>query len=538
MTPNLLKWFETPGPIGIVDIGSNSVRLVVYSGLARTPAVLCNEKVACGLGRALAANDGRLAGPSADRAFDAMRRFRALAHERLGVATIVPFATAAVRRASDGPWFLQRASDILGVQVDLVSEEREAELAAFGVRAGFSAPRGVVGDLGGGSLELIPIDRDDIGAGRSLPIGALTLLAQTGGDPKRARKLVGTALETQLITPAARGGWTPSDVALAKGRPFYAVGGTWRAIAKLHMAAMGYPLSILHAYKLPIEGLITFLRQIQYAPDIAKFPGVDRVSKSRTETLGMGAALLERIVRHFEPSEVVISANGVRDGVLYERLPDAEKRQDPLLSACEDMARRRSRAVEYGHELADWTDVLFGQLAAATGRANMNGAHARMRRASCLLNDVQWRAGPDMRAINSVELVTNGRFVAVSHAERAFMARSLYHWYAGVGAHTEVVERLSGLLSSEHNRDAQILGAAMRAAYALSLGQPRALPHAAIALSPDLLTLTLDAPLHALVGERVHSRFARLAKALTRSLRIELRDRRGGAQEWSLDGSA
>ena len=137
-------------PIGVIDIGSNSVRLVVYEGAVRSPTPLFNEKVLCGLGRSVATT-GRLGAESIERALTALARFRAIARV-LGVKNLRAIATAAVREAGDGREFIARGERAAGVAIQTLSGEREAELAAAGIEMGFRNPLGVAGDLGGGSL--------------------------------------------------------------------------------------------------------------------------------------------------------------------------------------------------------------------------------------------------------------------------------------------------------------------------------------------------------------------------------------------------
>ncbi len=545
-------------PVAIVDIGSNSIRLVVYSGLERAPAILCNEKVSCGLGLAVA-QTGQLAGPGADRALAAFRRFRAIAQERLGARTMIAIATAAVRRARDGNAFIRQARIALGTDIEVISGAREAELAGLGVIAGFGAPDGCVGDLGGGSLELIPVRGDTLGSGISLPVGVLTLAAYANSAEddgssrvKRAKIGVKHLFETALPTKpglddaepldddeaagadtAEAGGqrlfdpgmasqlWRPEQTADLRGRTFYAVGGSWRALAKLHMASHGYPLSILHGYRVDAEELRTFLKSIMYCSDLSTLHGIDMLSKSRVETIQYAAVMLNRVIKRLRPSDVVISSHGVREGLAYEALSPRERLRDPLLDACLDMAQRRARSADYAREVADFADSVFAQLPDDPDEPRRSD-EARIRRAACYIHDVQWRAHPDMRGLNSAALVENALFVGIVHAERAFIARALYHYHEGLQRQDPVGDRLSTLMGPRLNRDARLLGAVLRAAFAISLGERGALRHVRVVLKANEMQLHLGQRLARLDGERVRRRFAALADELGLGLWVDL----------------
>ncbi|MES2905618.1 MAG: hypothetical protein V4691_01075 [Pseudomonadota bacterium] len=159
----------TPGrlpgmkPIAVIDIGSNSVRLVVYEGITRAPTPIYNEKILCGLGKSVAST-GRLAQDAMDETFAALKRFRALA-DQMQVSAVHVLATAAVREAANGNEFLNMARAIGNCPVELISGSREARLSALGVLSGVHKPDGIVGDLGGGSLELVDIKDHHVGQG-------------------------------------------------------------------------------------------------------------------------------------------------------------------------------------------------------------------------------------------------------------------------------------------------------------------------------------------------------------------------------------
>ena len=234
----------------------------------------------------------------------ALTRFKAVARV-LKVKTLKAFATAAVRDAGDGPSFIARAEKACGTKIEILSGHREAELAAQGIRMGFEEPDGFAGDLGGGSLELIDMGTDTLNEAVTLPLGGLRLIDQTGGKIDDALKIADAHLQT--IPWLSKG----------RGRPFYAVGGTWRALAKLHMEQTQYPLRIMQGYTIPTRDAIQFCESIRRTKKIAALPGIEEVARARREALPYGALVLERLLLQLQPSAVVLSVHGVREGLLY-----------------------------------------------------------------------------------------------------------------------------------------------------------------------------------------------------------------------------
>ncbi|MEO1467936.1 MAG: Ppx/GppA family phosphatase, partial [Pseudomonadota bacterium] len=301
------------GRIGVVDAGSNSVRLVVFEGGSRSPGVVFNEKALCGLGAELS-DTGRLSPGGAVRAMAALRRFGAVA-EHLGVATLAGVATAAIRDAEDGPAFRDAVEAETGIRLTVASGDDEARLAAQGVLFGDPSAHGVVADLGGASLELGRLDRGRVAGGISLPLGPLRLARVTDVDAHVAGHL-------------AR---APGRYARA-ARRLYLVGGAWRALARADIERRGYPLKVLHEYALDAVGaraLATWAARQQPA-DLA---AMDGVSENRAPGIPLTARLLSGLLRALGPDEVVISAFGLREGVCLEAMPPARAAEDPLMAA-------------------------------------------------------------------------------------------------------------------------------------------------------------------------------------------------------------
>ena len=481
-------------PVAVVDIGSNSVRLVVYDGLRRSPSPIFNEKILCGLGRGVATK-GKLAEEGIIRAIAALRRFRALARQ-IGAKHVYAVATAAAREASNGPQFIARAEKALGCDIKILTGKEEARFAALGVIAGIPGADGVAGDLGGGSLELIDIKDGKLREGVTLPLGPLRLMDLSGGSIEKAREIIDDTLAKTDILKRL------------EGRTFYAVGGTWRNLAKLHMAQSHYPLHVLHCYQMTrqqamsLSGLVAHL-----SPNSLK--DIREVSKSRSDTMPFGALVLERLLQHCEAAAVEISVYGVREGMLFSKLPGRKRHSDALLSSCWDFARRYARSPEHELELCDWTDQLFGP-----GKLAETDDQRRLRYAACLLADIGWRAHPDYRAERSLSMISQAAFVGIDHPGRVFLALTVFYRYDGEG---EDGDGLNRLLDDEAHQRAHLLASIFRLAYILSAAMPGMLPSIGLKMGDNkTLVLRLPKKLADLAGERVEKRLAGLAAEIGR----------------------
>lgn len=486
-------------PVGVIDIGSNSVRLVVYDALSRAPTPIFNEKSLCGLGRNVAIT-GQLPEDGVRQALAAMKRFRALA-DVMGVETLYPLATAAARDASNGPAFIAEAEAILGARIELISGEREANLAAMGIIAGIHAPDGIVADLGGGSLEIVDVKGDAIGAGVSLRLGGLALRDISGRSIKKASKIV---QESMAGVP---------NLAAGAGRDIYAIGGTWRAIARLHMRHIGYPLNVLHNYAIPAREVIDFCRMVlRVEPE--SLMAITSVAVDRRPLLAYGALVLEQLMRETRASRVVVSASGVREGLLHSLLPAKRQAEDPLLIVAADLNRLRSRSPSYTHELIGWTDRLF-----ASAEIDEDAEDRRLRHAACLLSDISWRAHPDYRGEQSLNMIAHAVLPGVDHPGRVFLALSVYSRHVGPGSN-EPLPRIRELASSRYIERARILGAGMRVAYIAAAAMPGVLPRMPIFVDRNRLVLEVPADLADLASERLANRLKQLAKLIGREPQI------------------
>lgn len=487
----------SPDPVGVIDIGSNSVRLVVYDGAVRAPTPLFNEKVLCGLGRSVAST-GMLDEVAVERAIGALQRFRSIARI-LKVKNLRAIATAAVREASNGADFIRRGSKACGTAIDLLTGAEEAEFAAHGIMLGFAEPDGLVGDLGGGSLELVDVAGDRTRDAVTLPLGGLRLIDVTSGRFDKALAIADA--EFSKVRWLSKG----------TGRPFYAVGGTWRALAKIHMEQHDYPLRVMHGYSIPAREAIAFCEGLTKAKRGTGLKTLGDMTRARREVLPYGALVLERLLRHVKPSEVVFSVYGIREGLIYSLLDKRERAKDPLLSFAEDFARVRSRSVKNAQELCDWTDPIF-----AHAGLDETNEERRLRHAACLLSDVGWRAHPDYRGEQSLNKVAHSGLAGVDHPGRIFLALSVYYRHVGAAEDGEngFSRRLRLAVSKRTLKRAKILGATLRAAHMISVGMPGVLDDTPVGYEGNKLVLKLPEKHGSLDDERLRRRFDALAELL------------------------
>ena len=488
-------------PLAIIDIGSNSVRLVAYEALSRAPTPLFNEKVLCGLGKGVATT-GLLAQDGMDKALAALRNFRALCRN-MAIDDITVIATAATRDARNGTSFLDAARGAIGAPVQLIDGAREAELAALGVASAFHKPDGVVGDLGGGSLELIELRKAKVRKGVSLPIGGLALADLSKGSPKRALKIAREALKDARPLQGLR------------GRTFYAVGGTWRALARLHMHQRSYPLDVMHGYVITSDEAEAFARLVERV-DTDVLASVGSISAARRPLLSFGAVVLDEIIHQGAPKSIVVSAAGVREGVLFERLNARHRENDPLIEAVEQYDVLRSRSPGHGHDLCRWTDAFM-----ASAGLEETDEERRLRHAACLLSDISWRAHPDYRASQALNMIANANLIGIDHAGRAFVALAVA--YRHVNADDGTNAPLRSLISGRLLDRARILAAAMRVAFIMTAGTAGVLPRLPMAATRAAVSLTVVPADADLVSDRVMNRLRQLARLIGREGAVLLR---------------
>ncbi len=479
----------------VIDIGSNSVRLVVFDKRSRCPIPMFNEKALPSLGRGLELS-GKLNPEGRKSALLNINRFIALTRA-MGVSEVDLLATAAIRDASDGKEFARDVELLTGYKVKIISGEEEARLSALGVICGIREVDGLMGDLGGGSLELVSIDRGRIVDQATLPIGPLRLLEAVEGDLDEARKVIDRQLESLP--------W----LVKARGRGFYPVGGAWRTLARVHMEQVRYPLHIIHEYRAPRRAIEDIARLVSRLGR-RSLAGMAGVSRRRIDTLPVGALILERVLRFSKPDQVVFSAYGLREGHVFSRLDPAEQAADPLLVGAQEFAGIDGRFGAVSASLNDWITPLFN---------GDSKPRARLREAACALSDIGWREHPDYRAEHAFMRVLRLPVAGLDHGERVTLALSLAARY-GAAIDEPFSQALLSLVGDEDMELAARVGAAIRLAYSISGGTVALLDQARLTREQGQIHLHLPRESRDLFGEAVQRRLDAVGKAFRQETAI------------------
>lgn len=479
---------------GVIDIGSNSIRLVVYGAPLRAPTILLNEKIMAGLGVGVH-QSGALTDAAMAAAMLALDRFAHLAL-LMGVERPRTVATAAVRHASNGAAFLEQVRT-LGLDVELLSGKQEAQAAGMGVIAGIEGADGIVGDLGGGSLELARVKDGEVYKTASFPLGVQRIAAIRS----KGRK----SLERFLLKQLSGQGWGEIELNL----PFYLVGGSWRGLAKVHMHLTQYPMPILHHYEMPTHASTRLVRAIARI-DRSVLKSQNIVSGARIPAMPDAAAMLSALCNTLQPKSLIVSATGLREGLLFEGLSPATRALDPLITAARAEGARQGRFPEHGDLMDQWIAPLFDHETPSV---------QRLRHAACLLSDIGWAANPDYRAERGLEVALHGNWTGLTAQGRAIIGQTLYSLFGGSSPPPPL---LSKLATAEELERARHWGLAMRLGQRLSGGLADPLMASCLRRSAEHLTLFLKPEIADLRGEAVERRMKQLASALGLGWRIEI----------------
>jgi exopolyphosphatase/guanosine-5'-triphosphate,3'-diphosphate pyrophosphatase len=473
----------------VIDIGSNSIRLVVYDDLSRAPFPRFNEKSFCALGAGIDASD-RLSSEAIAMAVHAVRRFEAIARA-MRVETIHVIATEATRRAKNGSDLVEGIRAATGLETRVLSGQEEATYAALGVISGFFQPKGLAGDMGGGSLEVADVLGDRVGERMvSMPLGALPTKAMMAEGLDAAKKRVDGILDASLPP-------------LLTEPVFYAIGGGWRALARVHIALNDAPISVVHGYEAEAEALRAFAKKVsRMAP--AEIGALSDVPSRRVDTLPAAAFILYRLLRKLRPERVVFSVFGLREGWLYGQLDPQEQYRDPLLEGAQSIGLPTARVPEFSAALARWTDALF---------QGETQSDRRLRLTVCALTDMAWRDHEKVRAVESFRRLLQFPFIGVTHPERAFVAVAILARYGGA---VDVAVRAAtrDLLTASQLRRAEILGRAMLLGHRFSASVPEILDQARLRIGASAVRLEILSSEHIPDGDAVHARLRQLARVI------------------------
>lgn len=476
----------------VIDVGSNSVRLVFYRIEGRTIFPIYNEKVLAGLGQSLSL-DQRLSPDGRAVALAALRRFKLLIDYKQPAETFA-VATYAVRDAVDGEDFAEQVRNEIGLPLRVLTGEEEANYAAMGVLAGWPGAEGVVGDLGGSSLELVRLNDGMPHEGVSLPLGPFSLGAPGPYDPSAVRKSV-----YERLAPEAQ---------RFRGRTFHAVGGAWRSLAFIHMEHFQHPLRIAHHYEMDRDAALTIGRLVAGASS-KKSLEVRGVSKKRIDTLPYAAQVMLALLDQLEIERIWVSAYGVREGLLYEAMTPQLRMRDPMLEACTRFSEHTGGDIELGLALAEWLEPLREALPAV-----MDDREPLLWEAACRLSDIGVLTQPDRRAELTFEQVLGARIAGLSHRELAFLAVAIFARYGGMGD-TQEPQVIRRFLTKEPLDRARTLGLAMRLGSDLCGRSPSLLRQVQVEVRDGALVLSGPAAIRPVLdGEQTAKRAQALADRL------------------------
>ena len=492
-------YIENKKLISVIDIGSNSVRLVVYASYGRVAETVFNEKILCGLGRDLMIT-GKLSIDGYNRCIKILQRFHKISVD-MQVSHIDIIATAAVREAMNGQDLINDIVKICGVTTRILSGDEEAKLSALGIISASPDADGMVADLGGGSMELITINKGQIGDKNiSLKLGPLR---QWNNIQKGHNHMV-NIIDMELDKIA----WL-NDIT---GKSLYIIGGVWRSLAKLHMEYINYPLHIIHNYQ------INFTDAIDFTDYIAKI-SLDELkvinngsNLKRAEILPYAALLLNRLLHHTSPQEILFSAYSIREGCLFDNLPNNIRKLDPLIEACKLTQRIKVNDPMKGDILADWIKPAFLD----------SSINDRLRLAICYISDIGRGEHPDYRADHAMMRVLRYPYIAITHKERALVALAVSARYGNKIRAMRSIKSVKKLLLKNEENEAKSIGKAIRLAYNISGGVNSSLIKFKLERRDDMLIINCPVEYKYMIGEIAQKHLSDLSKLLDCQWQIKL----------------
>lgn len=485
-------------PVAVIDIGSNAVRLVIFDGLNRAPVRLHTERTICGLGKGLQSTK-RLNPEGTQKAMVTIKRYATLL-AAMDIKNVRAVATAAVRDAEDGAKFIAAVDKKFGIRIDVISGEDEARLSALGVMGNGLGSDGLIGDFGGGSLEIVAAENGRIAQQTTLPVGALRVLSF---DSKTARvNFIDQHLDAIPFL---------KDY---KGEDFYALGGAWRSIAKVHIDMTNHPIQVLDSYALDgtvAHELIGMLSK-QTVRAICRMTGM---AERKAHDITAAALVMDRLFQRIEPSRVIFTGTGLREGLLFDTMPRHIMNEDPLIAACEKIAASVGRFSDMSafSVLMKWLQPLF---------ADESAEMKRYRLAACYLSDFAWSEHEDFQADHSFSRILAWPFYGLDHPGRAFLALSIYARYKGrIPDRVQLFDKVKHLLSPAEERTALVLGLSLRLAYMMTGGALQLLKKSSMKLSPKTVHISFGRDPGIFGGEEIEKTLHAIESALKRKIVIE-----------------
>ncbi len=482
--------------LGVLDIGSNSVRLVVYELFGAHFTPVYNEKVLAGLGRDLS-QTGNLSEAGKVTALAALKRFKIITNS-LKLGQVLIGATAALRVAGDAAEFIERVRTETGFVITPISGLEEARLTAMGLIASQPLAKGLAADLGGASLELVRVQGGKAETGVSLPLGPFEVI---GKDLSAF-----TGFEMATFKAAIDAQLAKANLDKQRGETLYLIGGAWRNLASIHQKKYSYPLKIVQSYELSVEAASTLSRwaYTEGRDELLAWPSM---KARRSETLPYSGYLLEKLIEQLQPDKVVISQTGLREGIVYDNLSETLKKRDTLLDGCRDLARGNLQAVHFGDPLFRFLEDAAENFPRSFDPDNEN----RLRKAACYLAGFGKGLHPDYTPELVFDDILYAPFSALTHKERIYLALILFNSYTSKNFPKKRGD-IIGLLSAEEQKAARIYGTAMRTGIVASGRSIELLSVLKLTLKDRELGLYIPKHLSGLYSPRVEYRMNKLAQ--------------------------
>lgn len=485
--------------VGVIDIGSNSIRLVVFAGATRVPFSLFNERAICSLAEGLQ-KTGKLDAARVKHAILAIGRFVRLAHA-MNVSRLHIFATSAVRDAENGPALIQRVYEMYGVRVDVLSGSEEARYTALGVMSCTPEASGVVADLGGGSLELAEINSKksfEVGKTASLPLGVLRL----ADLPKN----LGRTLKQHADLHFHAAPWLSKK----KIKKLYLVGGAWRAVAKVMIQLIDHPLKIVDKFTLSADEIQKLLARVAEI-NCQQLENDFDISIRRATHLPSAISLIRFLLEKAQPEQIIFSIHGVREGYYFHHLPKKIRERNPFDDTLIALTNKRHRFAPQPDDLLAWLSPLF---------PNESPTLCRLRHTACAISDLYWEEHPDYRAQQAFIKTLSMALIGFSHHDRAMVALSILYRHQN-SDHFPAARNVLPLLTEEEVHQCKTIGYALRLAHTISGGAPDVLIKSHLTLTAKELILTMPRSDHAYMLAAFDKLLERLANHLSVRLSVK-----------------
>ena len=479
------KLTQQKAKIAVIDIGSNSIRLVIFDRYGRYPYPLFNERITCQLGANLQQTK-MLREDRIDHALETLKRFSRIV-KTADLGSVHAIATAAARQAVNAKDFLDPAEKILKNNIRVLSGKEEALLVAQGLLANIPKANGIIGDLGGGSLELIRVKKGIISDAISLNFGHLS-----GGNIKELSEKIRSFK------------WNNDGTE----EYFYGVGGSFRALGLAYKYKRKYPIDLLHGLSIPIKKTNRILNKIIKTKGTMK-----GLPLSRKETMSNAANIIKTVLKETITNNIMICGTSVRDGVVLNALDTSKTKTDPLLITCKEIAKQTERFSGLSGSL----EKLLQPLIKIGNKDDLE----RLLKAACYLSDISWNEYSNSRSFLAAERILLLPINSITHRERAWLSNTLFYRYARQFEIDKFPFDFSSVLEKNDQYTSRTLGLALRFAMTISAGLPKLLKNVKIDLGNKDLTVEFNGLSNALLVDHVHGILKVLSLALERKLLIK-----------------